>query len=197
MNEIYKRLSDIHPKNRPAYVVIVMLIALVALYVTQIIPLQNEIADKRDKERLIRQELEDGKKVIDRIRKAQADIETEKDRSIRLAGQLPKDADISSLLRKMHSRVEESKIKINRVEGQKKIVQELFVRLEDKIEFTGSFESILQFITDLSDVKVIGRIINIEELELLRSPSATNKEIKGSFVLVTFMSKAGLKEGSK
>jgi Tfp pilus assembly protein PilO len=197
MNEIYKKLSEVPPKKRPTYVFLVMLLAVLLFYFVQIIPLEDQITVIKVSHGSLTSKLAGKNQVLEKIRNGQADIETEKERITKLSSQLPNDVDTSTILRKIHNRKEEAKMKVERIEERNKIIKDLFVRIEIQMDISGSFSNILQFINELSDSKLLGRIVYIESLDLSKNPSATNTtgtELRGSFLLVTFMSKASLKD---
>ena len=59
------------------------------------------------------------------------------------------------------------------------------------MEFKGTYLQILNFINELGDAKGLERIINVEQLRLIRLATTEDQQVlKGSFLLVTFMSKS-------
>ena len=59
------------------------------------------------------------------------------------------------------------------------------------MSFKGKFSEVIHFINELSDVKSLDRIVNVENLTLSTiSSEGQSAMLRGDFLLVTFMSKS-------
>jgi Tfp pilus assembly protein PilO len=198
MNELYKRLSEIPQKRRGMVALFIAMIAALAWYFLSIEPLNAKIIGEQQTIRSIRQKLLQRPKTLERIANLEADIETQKNRKMRLSEQLPDQADIAKLLKKIHERARDTELNITRFENGSTVILELYAKIEVKMEFLGTYTQILSFINELSDVKELDRIINIEQLILSRlTGNEKSSKLRGSFLLVTFMSKSNLTSASE
>ena len=193
MNELYKRLSEIPVKRRGIVALILAFVVALAWYFLQIEPLNAKIIAEQQTIRNIKRKLDQERTTIERIANLEANIETQKNRKMRLGEQLPDQADIAKLLGKIHERARDTKLNITRFENGPVVALELYAKIEIKMAFQGSYTQILDFINELSDVKGLDRIINIEQLKLSQLDSSEKESIlRGSFILVTFMSKSNI-----
>ena len=192
MNNLYKILSEIPSKKRPIIAIFMAIITSAAWYFLSIQPLKTQILSDARMANQIRIKLKQEPKTLERIANLERNIEAQKERKIRLRQQLPHGEDIAKLLKKIDERAKDTNLQITRFERGPTKIQELYARIEIKMEFIGSFSKIINFINELSDAKELDRIINIEELILMRSANFEHAELKGSCLLVTFMSKTNL-----
>ena len=201
MDEIYKRLSDIPQKKRGMTALTLALIVSISWYFFSIRPLDAKIIGEQDRVRALKIKLSQRPKTLQKISNHEANTETQRSRKRRLSEQLPNQADIARLLKKIHERAQESELVISRFERGDTVLLDLYARIEVKMAFIGSYTQILSFINELSDAKGLDRIINIEQLKLSRQAgdSSQTSILSGSFLLVTFMSKSALSqsEGEK
>lgn len=192
MDELYKRLSEIPQKNRPLVAIGVLLASMIGWYLLSIRPLKQEIVDAGEEIQKIERELSQRPATLAHIADLDRDIESQRNRRIRLSEQLPSEDDIADLLNKIHDRARESGFNLTRFERGSTILEELYARIEVKVEFTGTFRQVLSFINELGDVKELDRIINVEQLNLTRVHDEKRSFLRGSFLLVTFRSKTNL-----
>lgn len=191
MDELYKRLSDIPMKRRGGVSFGFMIVVSVLWYIAGVRPIEAEIISMTDRIRKIRQELQDEPETNSKIENLQANIAGQKNAKQRLGEQLPPQADIALLLNKLHERARDASLQINRFEQGPIIEEELYARIEIKMSFQGLFEQVIHFINELSDVKSLDRIVNVEDLTLYaESNNDESSKLRGTFLLVTFMSKS-------
>ncbi len=191
MDELYKRLSDIPMKRRGGVSFGFMIVVSVLWYIAGVRPIEAEIISMTDRIRKIRQELQDEPETNSKIENLQANIAGQKNAKQRLGEQLPPQADIALLLNKLHERARDASLQIDRFEQGPIIEEELYARIEIKMSFQGLFEQVIHFINELSDVKSLDRIVNVEDLTLYaESNNDESSKLRGTFLLVTFMSKS-------
>ena len=191
MDELYKTLSDIPNKRRGLIVLCVALVCSLAWYFLSIQPLQAQIEAEQTQMRVIRRKLEQRDATLDQIKNLKANIENKRSQKQRLGEQLPDKADIARLLKKIHERARDSGLKLSSFTPGPTADLELYSRIEVKMEFKGTYLQILSFINELGDAKGLERIINVEQLRLIRLSTTEDQQLlKGSFLLVTFMSKS-------
>jgi len=189
MEELYKRLADVPPKRRAAAALAVAVVTMLAWYLGGVRPLQGQIIAEQDNILQIRKKLELRPKTIAHIKDLDRDIDSQRDRKRSLSERLPSEDDIADLLKKIHDRARESGLRLSRFERGASITEELYVRIEVKMEFDGTFKQVLGFINELGDVRGLDRIINVERLNLMRIQKNEGVFLRGSFLLVTFKSK--------
>jgi Tfp pilus assembly protein PilO len=192
MDELYKRLSEIPQKKRPLVAIGVLIASVVGWYFLSIRPLKLEIINSGEQIQRIERELSQRPATLARIADLDRDIESQRNRRVRLSEQLPSEDDIADLLNKIHDRARESGFNLTRFERGSTILEELYARIEVKVEFTGTFKQVLRFINELGDVKELDRIINVEQLTVTRVHDEKRSYLRGSFLLVTFRSKTNL-----
>jgi Tfp pilus assembly protein PilO len=192
MDELYKRLSEVPAKQRPLVALGVMIASIIGWYALSIRPLKADISATANQVIQISQELRRRPATLAHIADLDRDIESQRNRRERLSEQLPSEDDIADLLNKIHDRARDSGFNLTRFERGSTLIEELYARIEVKVEFTGTFKQVLGFINELGDVKGLDRIINVEQLSLTRVQKDTETYLKGSFLLVTFRSKANL-----
>ena len=191
MDELYKRLSDIPMKRRGGVCFGFVIAVSVLWYIAGVRPLEAEIISMTDRIRKIKQELQDEPETNSKIENLQANIAGQKNAKQRLGEQLPPQADIALLLNKLHERARDASLQIDRFEQGPIIEEELYARIEIKMSFQGLFEQVIHFINELSDVKSLDRIVNVEDLTLYtESNNDESSKLRGTFLLVTFMSKS-------
>jgi Tfp pilus assembly protein PilO len=191
MDELYKRLSDIPMKRRGGVSFGFMIAVSVLWYIAGVRPIEAEIISMTDRIRKIKQELQDEPETNSKIENLQANIAGQKNAKQRLGEQLPPQADIALLLNKLHERARDASLQIDRFEQGPIIEEELYARIEIKMSFQGLFEQVIHFINELSDVKSLDRIVNVEDLTLYaESNNDESSKLRGTFLLVTFMSKS-------
>ena len=192
MDELYKRLSEIPQKKRPLVAIGVLIASVVGWYFLSIRPLKLDIIAAGEQIQRIERELSQRPATLARIADLDRDIESQRNRRIRLSEQLPSEDDIADLLNKIHDRARDSGFNLTRFERGATILEELYARIEVKVEFTGTFKQVLRFINELGDVKELDRIINVEQLTVTRVHDEKRSYLRGSFLLVTFRSKTNL-----
>lgn len=192
MDELYKRLSEVPQKKRPLLAIAVLFVSIIGWYFLSIRPLKLEIINTGEQIQRIERELSQRPATLARIADLDRDIESQRNRRLRLSEQLPSEDDIADLLNKIHDRARESGFNLTRFERGATILEELYARIEVRVEFTGTFKQVLSFINELGDVKELDRIINVEQLSLTRVHDETKSFLRGSFLLVTFRSKTNL-----
>ena len=193
MDEIYKRLSEVPLKRRGIVALMIAVITTGLWYFLSIRPIEAKIIAQQDQERRIRAKLRNKSETDEKIKNLQANIAGQKNERTRLGEKFPSQADISVLLSKIHERARDSDLRIESFEQGPIIERELYARIEVTMGFKGTFIQIINFINELSDVRGLDRIVNVENLSLKRSSSDSMKPIlTGSFLLVTFMSKSSL-----
>ena len=191
MDELFKRLSDIPMKRRGSVAFFIMLAAAILWYFLGIRPIEAQIISKQDEIRRIENKLRDEANTNLRIENLQANIADQKNERDRLGEKFPSQAAISVLLSKIHENARDASLEILRFEQGPIIERELYARIEVTMEFSGTFSQISSFINELSDVKGLDRIVNVENLSLGRSSRGElDSRLRGSFLLVTFMSKS-------
>ena len=193
MDEIYKRLSDIPLKRRGIVSLMIAVVATALWYFLAIRPIEAQIIAQQDQERRIRAKLRSKSETDEKIKNLQANIAGQKNERTRLGEKFPSQADISVLLSKIHERARDSELQISSFEQGPIIERELYARIEVTMGFKGTFSQVINFINELSDVRGLDRIVNVENLSLKRSATTSLKPVLGgSFLLVTFMSKSSL-----
>jgi len=192
MDELYKRLSEVPAKKRPIVALAVLIASVVGWYFLSIRPLKQEIVTTGELITKVERELSQRPATLARIADLDRDIESQRNRRTRLSEQLPSEDDIADLLNKIHDRARESGFNLTRFERGATVLEELYARIEVKVEFTGTFKQVLSFINELGDVQGLDRIINVEQLNLTRVHDEKRSYLRGSFLLVTFRSKANL-----
>jgi Tfp pilus assembly protein PilO len=190
MDELYKRLADVPPKRRLVIALAVALLTMVGWYMGSIHPLQGQIVAEQDNIIRVSEKLKQRPKTIAHIKDLDRDIDSQRDRKRSLSERLPSEDDIADLLKKIHDRARDSGLRLSRFERGSSITEELYVRIEVKMEFDGSFKQVLGFINELGDVRGLDRIINVERLNLMRIQKNEGVYLRGSFLLVTFKAKA-------
>ena len=191
MDEIYKRLSDIPLKRRASVALVVAIVASILWYFLGIRPIEAEIISMTDRIRNIQRQLQFEQETNSKIENLQANIAGQKNAKDRLGEQLPPQADIALLLNKLHERARDASLQIDRFEQGPIIEEELYARIEVKMSFKGKFSEVIHFINELSDVKSLDRIVNVENLTLSTiSSEGQSARLRGDFLLVTFMSKS-------
>ena len=191
MDEIYKRLSDIPLKRRGSVAFAAAVLASIMWYFLGIRPIEAEIISMSDRIRNIQRQLQFEQETNSKIENLQANIAGQKNAKDRLGEQLPPQADIALLLNKLHERARDASLQIDRFEQGPIIEEELYARIEVKMSFKGKFSEVIHFINELSDVKSLDRIVNVENLTLsMISSEGQNATLRGDFLLVTFMSKS-------
>ena len=191
MDEIYKRLSDIPLKRRTSVALVVAILASILWYFLGIRPIEAEIISMTDRIRNIQRQLQFEQETNSKIENLQANIAGQKNAKDRLGEQLPPQADIALLLNKLHERARDASLQIDRFEQGPIIEEELYARIEVKMSFKGKFSEVIHFINELSDVKSLDRIVNVENLTLSTiSSEGQSAMLRGDFLLVTFMSKS-------
>ena len=154
-------------------------------------PIEAEIISMTDRIRGIERQLQFEQETNSKIENLQANIAGQKNAKARLGEQLPPQADIALLLNKLHERARDSSLQIDRFEQGPIIEEELYARIEVKMAFKGQFNQVISFINELSDVKSLDRIVNVEDLTLVTmSNDDEDALLRGTFLLVTFMSKS-------
>jgi Tfp pilus assembly protein PilO len=189
MEELYKRLAEVPAKRRPLIAVAVALVTMLGWYALGVYPIKGQIIAEQDNILRIRKKLEQRPKTIAHIKDLDRDIDSQRDRKRSLGERLPSEDDIADLLKKIHDRARDSGLRLSRFERGSSVTEELYVRIEVKMEFDGSFKQILSFINELGDVRGLDRIINVERLNLMRIQKNEGVFLRGSFLLVTFKSK--------
>lgn len=198
MDELYKKLSEIPNRKRSGLVLLIALACGLAWYFLSIRPLQAQIEAERVQMRMIDRKLKQRDATLDKIKNLKANIENKRSQKLRLGEQLPGKADIARLLKKIHERARDAGLHLSSFTPGPTVDLELYSRIEVKMEFRGKYLQILNFINELGDAKGLERIINVEQLRLTRfSNGQDNHLLKGSFLLVTFMSKSNLSEDSQ
>ena len=191
MDELYKRLSDIPLKRRSGVSLGFAVFVAVLWYFMGMRPIEAEIISMTDRIRKIRQELQYEPETNSKIENLQANIAGQKNAQRRLGEQLPPQADIALLLNKLHERARDASLQIDRFEQGPIVEEELYARIEIKMTFQGKFSEVTNFINELSDFKSLDRIVNVEDLTLYtESNSDESSNLRGAFLLVTFMSKS-------
>ncbi len=195
MDEIYKRLSDIPLKRRSSVAFMAAIVAAALWYFLGIRPIEAEIISMTDRIRDIERQLQFEQETNSKIENLQANIAGQKNAKDRLGEQLPPQADIALLLNKLHERARDASLQIDRFEQGPIIEEELYARIEVKMSFKGKFSEVIHFINELSDVKSLDRIVNVENLTLSTiSSESQSAMLRGDFLLVTFMSKSFTKK---
>lgn len=192
MDELYKRLSEIHPKKRSSVAFFVAVITSILWYFLGIRPIESKIISMTDQIRKVEQQLQYEPETNSKIENLQANITGQKNLKNSLGEQLPPQADIAMLLNKLHERARDASLQIDRFEQGPIIEEELYARIEIKMAFKGKFTEVIHFINELSDVKSLDRIVNVENLTLntIDSDMEDGAVLRGTFLLVTFMSKS-------
>lgn len=191
MDELYKRLSDVPLKRRSSVAFGVAIFASILWYFLGVRPIEAEIISMTDRIRGIERQLQFEQETNSKIENLQANIAGQKNAKDRLGEQLPPQADIALLLNKLHERARDSSLQIDRFEQGPIIEEELYARIEVKMAFKGKFSQVISFINELSDVKSLDRIVNVEDLTLVTmSNDDEDALLRGTFLLVTFMSKS-------
>ncbi|MAD61247.1 MAG: hypothetical protein CMH49_07040 [Myxococcales bacterium] len=191
MDEIYKRLSDIPLKRRSSVAFASAILASILWYFLGVRPIEAEIISMTDRIRNIQRQLQFEQETNSKIENLQANIAGQKNAKDRLGEQLPPQADIALLLNKLHERARDASLQIDRFEQGPIIEEELYARIEVKMSFKGKFSEVIHFINELSDVKSLDRIVNVENLTLsMISSDGQDATLRGDFLLVTFMSKS-------
>lgn len=191
MDELFKRLSDVPIKRRSTVALVLVIVSSILWYFVGIRPIEAQIISKQDDIRRIEKKLRDEPNTNLRIENLQANIADQKNERDRLGEKFPSQADISELLRKIHENARDASLEILRFEQGSIIERELYARIEVTMEFRGTFSQISNFINELSNVKGLDRIVNVENLSLGSNSRGEMKAgLRGSFLLVTFMSKS-------
>ncbi|MEE2645205.1 MAG: type 4a pilus biogenesis protein PilO [Myxococcota bacterium] len=190
MRRLYLLLYELPQKQRVALSFFVSMLCLGAWYWFQIKPTHERIDAERRLSQQLSRKLNQSSTVKRRIERLNKDIRAAKEREARLRRRLPEQANIRQLLRKLHERANSSRLTAERLELGETVIEELYARIEIKMSFTGSFKNILMFLNELSDIKGLDRIVNVEQLSLNRESSTFDETLKGSCLLVTFMAKS-------
>ena len=191
MDELYKRLSEIPLKRRSSVALGVAVLAAILWYFLGVRPIEAEIISMTDRIRAIERQLQFEPETNSKIENLQANIAGQRNAKDRLGEQLPPQADIALLLNKLHERARDASLQIDRFEQGPIIEEELYARIEVKMAFKGNFSQVIRFINELSDVKSLDRIVNVEDLSLVTMSSDEDiAKLRGTFLLVTFMSKS-------
>lgn len=193
MDEIYKRLSDIPIKRRGVVALIIAVVTATLWYFLSVRPIEAQIISQQNRGEQIRAKLRNRREIDEKIKNLQANIVGQKNERTSLGEKFPSQADIPVLLRKIHERARDSGLQIGSFEPGKIIERELYARIEVEMSFKGTFTQTISFINELSDVRGLDRIVNVENLTLRRGSLDSEKSVLGgSFLLVTFMSKSSL-----
>lgn len=190
MDELYKRLSDIPLKSRGLVAFMIMIAASIAWYFLGVRPIDAQIVINQEQEKRIRAKLRNKSKTDEKIKNLQANIANQKNERARLGEKFPSQADIAILITKLHERARDSELEIKTFERGPTIALELYERIEITMSVKGTFAQILNFINELSDVRGLDRIVNVEDLSIRRESEVEQTQLTASFLLVTFMSKS-------
>ena len=190
MDELYKRLSEIPLKNRGLVAFMIMIMAALLWYFLGVRPIDAQIVSNQEQEKRIRAKLRNKSKTDEKIKNLQANIANQKNERARLGERFPSKEDIAVLITKLHERARDSDLEIKTFERGPTIAQELYERIEITMSVKGTFGQMINFINELSDVRGLDRIVNVENLSIRRDTEVEVMKLTGSFLLVTFMSKS-------
>ena len=190
MNRIYLLLYELPKSQRGALVFFITLLSAGGWYWTQLRPIHEQIDSELLLSSQLNRKLSQEQVVARRIDRLNKDIRAAREREARLRRRLPEQANLQELLRKLHERANSSRLSAERLELGETVIEELYARIEIRMAFSGSFRNILTFLNELSDIKGLDRIVNVEQLILERENGAFDETLKGTCRLVTFMARS-------
>ncbi len=128
---------------------------------------EDKITAERARTTQLNKQLADAKGIEQNIRRIEAEVEQLKTARNEMRDRLPEDAEIASLLQKIHGQGKIVGLEIARFERANMTPDELYVRIPVRMTLAGTFHQIATF---FYYVGKLTRIVNVENIELTVAP---------------------------
>jgi type IV pilus assembly protein PilO len=157
--------------------VLVLVILLVAMFVAFWMMMYTPMAEDMTRAEQEITKLEAEKKRLDEIKRRRAEAQARKEeltRQLLVAREkLPQNAEIPSLLQRIHNQAKTAGLEINRFQRRSEVPRADFVEIPVDMALSGSFDEVANF---LFYVGRMTRIVNVENIRIQRRQSGVNPD---------------------
>lgn len=163
MSELLEKYQAIPPAQKFLLFLITLVGVGAAWYFLMISETEAAIVAERAKTTQLNRQLADLQGLVQNLERFRAEIEQLKKERNEMRDRLPEDAEIASLLQKIHGQGKIVGLEIARFERQGMEPEQLYVRIPVKMTLVGTFHQIATF---FYYVGKLTRIVNVENIEL-------------------------------
>ena len=186
MNDFIDKFSALGTGQKVMILILVLALIGVGMFVAVLNPLKEKIAQTEAKIQALQREKQSLEELKRNKAKVLAQLEKLESQLLVAQEKLPKDAEIPSLLQRIHNQAKTAGLEIEKFQRTSDTAKDFYVEIPVNMELTGTYDELANFFFYIGRMT---RIVNIRDIQMVRkgkSLEATTGDLEVSALATTF-----------
>lgn len=197
MNEFIDRFNSYPLGQKVLGLIVIMFLIGIGAYVAMLSPTYEETAAKEARAQELQREMESLNELKKNRAQVLAQLEQLHRRLIIAQEKLPKDAEIPSLLQRIHNQAKTAGLEIIKFQRNSDVAKDFYVEIPVSMELIGTYDELANFFYYIGRMT---RIVNVKDISLKRGNSGLNPdgtlEVSARATTFRFKTDAEMKAGA-